>query len=57
MNVEINDSPRKKEGSVPAIAVKVEGVEGPASPPQGVDGGRSRTRHPWVMQGGLKPLS
>lgn len=32
------------------MAAKVEGVEGPASPPQGVDWGRSGTRHPWVMQ-------
>ncbi len=32
------------------MAAKVEGVEGPASPPQGVDGGRSRTRHTRVMQ-------
>lgn len=32
------------------MAAKVEGVEGPTSPPQGVDWGRSRTRHPWIMQ-------
>lgn len=32
------------------MAVEVEGVKRPTGPPQGVDGGRSRTRHPWVMQ-------
>lgn len=50
MNVEINDSPRKQDGSVPSIAAKMEGVEGPTSSPQGVDGERSGTRHPWVAQ-------
>lgn len=50
MRVKINNSPRKQEGSVPSMAAKVEGVEGPISPPQGVDGGWSRTRHPWVEE-------
>lgn len=38
------------------MALKVEGVEGPTSTPQCVDGGGSRTRHPKVMHSkyGLK---
>lgn len=45
------------------MAAKVEGVEGPTSTPQGVEGGWSRTGHPWVraikvgMQRGREPTS
>lgn len=47
---EMSDSPTEEKGSVPSTAAKVEGIEGRTGPPQGVDGGGSRTRHPWITQ-------